>query len=110
MTGTSKVASNQASGKVSGKDKEKHTPVKNDDGMDDIDDLTNANHNLEAANKTDNSSNPAPMNISLDDDNFNKTDDEANSEDDSDVRMNLEEAEESTKAELGRKIFFFLCI
>ena len=50
MTRTSKAASNQASRRVSGKDKEKHTPVENNDDTDDVDDFTNANHNLEAAN------------------------------------------------------------
>ena len=105
MTGTSKAASNQASGRVSEKDKGKHTPVENDDDMDDVDDLTNVNHNLEAANESDNSSNPVPIIILLDED---KTDNKANSEDD--VEMNLEEAEESAEAELGRKNIFLLCI
>ena len=57
-----------------------------------------------STNKSDNSSNPVPMSILLDED---ETDDKANSEDD--VEMNLE-AEESAEAELGRKNIFLLCI
>jgi hypothetical protein len=94
-TGTSKAATNRAFEKTSGKRTQKRATVEDVDDPDDertSNPPQNPNHILEAADGSDNDSDPAPEIISIASDDDNSDDEEAN----------LEEAEESAEAELGR--------
>jgi hypothetical protein len=96
-TGTSNAAPNRVSKKVSGNDKQKNATIENVDSADDItmDDVTsnlphNHGSNLDAADGSDDESNPT-----LGDDDSEK---EGN-----DKETDLDEEEESAENELGRK-------
>ena len=101
-TSNLKAALNQASGTVHGKNMQNWAIVEDVDDLD-LDGLNdhtsnpprNPNHNLEAANKSINNSNPASEIISVSD-----------NEDKMDDNTDLEAAEESAETELGRKSIF----